>query len=140
MRFAARALGLTSRSRRGAGRRGNADGVARRKIRTSEGQEASGVHAQEGQESEGEEEMNVKFVISFRGVPAKFREALEKMVADDVAAYPERMRMESATFEIIKVIKEPAKRVVRSAKKSGTVKRATVKKAVKTVKRTERHG
>ena len=43
--------------------------------------------------------MDATYIVRFRGVPAKFAEALDKMLRDDLAPYPERMSMESVTVE-----------------------------------------
>ena len=43
--------------------------------------------------------MNVTYIVRFRGVPSKSAASLDKMVRDDIAPYPERMSMDSATVE-----------------------------------------
>jgi len=51
--------------------------------------------------------MNVSYIIIFKGIPGKFRAALDKMVRDDIAFYPKRMSMESATVVEQKSAKKP---------------------------------
>ena len=52
--------------------------------------------------------MNVSYTVTFKGFPEKFNAALEKMLRDDIAFYPKRMSMESATVEEQKSVKKAA--------------------------------
>jgi len=62
--------------------------------------------------------MNVSYTITFKGVPEKFRAALDKMVRDDIAFFPKRMKMESATVEEQKPVKKaPAKKKAAAKRK-----------------------
>ncbi len=49
--------------------------------------------------------MNINFTVRFRGFPASAAAALEKMLRDDIARYPDRLSMETATVEIEKAKK-----------------------------------
>ena len=51
--------------------------------------------------------MDATYTVRFRGVPVKFAAALEVMLQDDIAGYPARMRMKSATVE--KVVEKKGK-------------------------------
>ena len=51
--------------------------------------------------------MNVSYTVTFKGFPEKFGAALEKMLRDDIAFYPKRMSMESATVVEQKSAKKP---------------------------------
>jgi len=44
--------------------------------------------------------MNVSFTVRFRGVSAKAKAPLERMLSDDMASYPSRLAMKSATVEM----------------------------------------
>ena len=57
--------------------------------------------------------MNVSYTVTFKGFPKKFSAALEKMLRDDIAFYPSRMSMESATV----VEQKSAKKSVAKGKK-----------------------
>lgn len=46
--------------------------------------------------------MNLKFTVCLRGVSSKSRAAIVRMIEDDIAAYPKRVKMTSATVEEIK--------------------------------------
>ena len=46
--------------------------------------------------------MNVSYIIRFRGVAAKAKGKLDKMVRDDFASYPSRLNMDSVTVETVK--------------------------------------
>ena len=46
--------------------------------------------------------MNVSYTVRFRGIDEKQRVALDKMLRADIAFYPQRMSMESATVEEVK--------------------------------------
>ena len=70
--------------------------------------------------------MNATFTVTFKGFPEKFAAALEKMLRDDIAGYPARMSMVSATVE--------AHRTIKTSAREGTVPREKVKAAVKKVK------
>lgn len=54
--------------------------------------------------------MNVSYTVTFKGFPEKASAALEKMLRDDIAAYPSRMSMESATVEEVKGAKPHKKK------------------------------
>ncbi len=41
--------------------------------------------------------MNATFTVTFKGFPAKLAGVLEQWLRDDIAAYPKRMAMDSAT-------------------------------------------
>ena len=57
--------------------------------------------------------MNVSYTVIFKGFPEKFGAALEKMLRDDIAFYPKRMSMKSATV----VEQKSAKKSVAKRKK-----------------------
>ena len=50
--------------------------------------------------------MNITYTVHFRGVPENFSEALDKMIRDDIAVYPDRMSIESAVAK--QVVKKNA--------------------------------
>ena len=43
--------------------------------------------------------MKVEYFVTFNGVIPKHQAVLEKMLRDDIAAYPARMKMDGATVE-----------------------------------------
>ena len=46
--------------------------------------------------------MNINFMVRVRGFSAKSKAALVRMIEDDIAAYPKRVRMAGATVEEVK--------------------------------------
>lgn len=46
--------------------------------------------------------MNTNFIVGFRGFSASSKAALVRMIKDDIAGYPKRLRMTSATVEEVK--------------------------------------
>ena len=61
--------------------------------------------------------MNVSYTVSFRGIDEKQRVALNKMLRADIAFYPQRMSMESATVEEVKKAKSVPKVAVKKSDK-----------------------
>ena len=55
-------------------------------------------------DSRGECFVNITYTLSFRGVPAKYADALETMIQDDIGTYTSRLSMES-----VNIVKEPKK-------------------------------
>jgi len=62
--------------------------------------------------------MDATYTIQFKGFHEKAAAALEKMLRDDIAAYPKRLRMESASVvdaeaaEATKSVSKQAARIV----------------------------
>ena len=83
--------------------------------------------------------MNVTYTVQFKGFHEKAAAALEKMLVDDIAAYPKRLRMESAVIVEVedakKAAAEPRQRKLLEPKERGKVLRTVIKRAVKEVKR-----
>ena len=71
--------------------------------------------------------MNATFTVTFKGFHEKLAATVEKMLRDDIAAYPDRMSMDSASVT-------PGARVVKSAPRHGSVALAKVKEVVEKVK------
>ena len=71
--------------------------------------------------------MNVTYTIQFKGFHEKAAAALEKMLRDDIAAYPKRLRMESASVELS--AKAEPKSEVKPAPAKKTVAERIVEKA-----------
>ena len=72
--------------------------------------------------------MNATFTVTFKGFSEKLADALEKMLRDDIAAYPDRVSMVSASVTASK-----HERKVLSAAKSGSVPLDKLKEAVRKV-------
>lgn len=63
--------------------------------------------------------MDATYIVTFKGFPEKFEAVLERMLRDDIAAYPRRMRMESANVDTPKAgspKKGKGKKVSKNAK------------------------
>ena len=58
--------------------------------------------------------MNATFTVTFEGFPEKLADALEKMLRDDIAFYPNRVKMKSASVEQRRTIKTPARSIPRA--------------------------
>lgn len=78
--------------------------------------------------------MNVSYTVHFKGIHEKQRAALDKMLRADIAVYPERMSMDSATVEEVKKVERSVSRTVKDSKREGTVSRAAVKATARKVK------
>ena len=59
--------------------------------------------------------MDAAYIVTFRGFPGKFEAVLEKMLRDDIAQYPKRMRMESANVSAQDAPKDAPKKKGKAA-------------------------
>ena len=79
--------------------------------------------------------MNASFIVTFKHFAEGRAYTLERMLRQDIAAYPDRMSMASATVEgPYDPERKRKSRTVKSATREGTVSRDAVTEAVKKVK------
>lgn len=62
--------------------------------------------------------MNATYIVTFKGFPEKLAHKLEKMLRDDIAGYPARMSMESATVTVPQVVVKKAAKKFRKELKN----------------------
>lgn len=63
--------------------------------------------------------MKVEYTVTFSGVIPKYEAALDKMVRDDIAGYPSRQRMESATVKRVGGPKQKAEVIIAAGSRVG---------------------